>query len=474
MLPPHVLVPLIIACALFMENIDSTVLATSLPAIAIDLNEDPIALKLAVTSYLLSLAVFIPASGWLADRFGARTIFRLAIAIFTMGSIWCGLSGSMESLVLGRIIQGVGGAMMVPVGRLVILRTVPKSELVGSLAWLTIPALIGPILGPPLGGFITTYSSWRWIFWINVPIGVLGIYLATRFVPDIRADDPGRFDTTGFTLSGLGLASLVIGSTSLGLGFWPAGVNAALLVVGIAALVSYVRHSGRVAAPILDLSLLKIPTFRASLLGGSLFRVGIGATPFLLPLFLQFGFGMTAFQSGSLTFAGGIGAITMKVLAVRVFRTFGFRRVLVLNAFVAAAFIGVPAAFTVHTPGALIVAIMLVGGFFRSLQFTAINAIAYADIEQHQMSRATSFTSVVQQVSLSVGVSAGALVLEATRHLKGDAGFTPEDFVPAFLAVSGAAMLSAFIFMRLKEDAGDEMSGRGQARPDPVTIARER
>jgi EmrB/QacA subfamily drug resistance transporter len=474
MIPPRILVPLIVACALFMENLDSTVLATSLPAIARDLGEDPIALKLAVTSYLLSLAVFIPASGWVADRFGARIVFRLAIAVFTLGSITCGLSGSMGGLVLGRIIQGMGGAMMVPVGRLVILRTVPKSELVGSLAWLTIPALMGPILGPLVGGFITTNFSWRWIFWINVPIGVIGIALAARFIPDLRAEEVDRFDTSGFLLSGVGLASLVIGSTSLGLGFWPVYINMALLVVGVAALVFYVRHAGRVTNPILDLALLKIPTFRASIIGGSLFRIGIGATPFLLPLLLQFGFGLTAFQSGALTFAGGIGALAMKIAATPIVRRFGFRRVLLVNAFIAAGFIATPALFTPSTPGGLIVAVMLVGGFFRSLQFTAINAIAYADIDQPMMSRATGFTSVVQQLSLSLGVSVGALTLEATRHLKGDPQLVAADFTPAFLVVGGAALFALAAFVRLPANAGDELSGRGRARPDPVTVARER
>lgn len=472
--PPRVLIPLIVACALFMENLDSTVLSTSLPAIARELNQDPITLKLAVTSYLLSLAVFIPASGWLADRYGARLIFRLAIAIFTLGSIGCGLSNSIEGLVAGRIVQGMGGAMMVPVGRLVVLRTIPKSELVGSMAWLTVPALIGPIMGPLAGGFITTYFSWRWIFWINVPIGVIGIYLATRFIPDIRAEAPGRFDTAGFFLSGIGLASLVIGSTSLGLGFWPLEVNAALLAIGVASLLLFLRHARHVPRPILDLTLLRIKTFRSSMVGGSLFRIGIGATPFLLPLLFQFGFGLNAFQSGSLTFASGIGAIAMKFIALPVVRRFGFRRVLMVNAVISSLLLAAPASFSAQTPAAIIIVVVLISGFFRSLQFTAINAIAYADVDHRQMSSATSLSSVVQQLSISAGVSIGALALETTRALKGDTMLLAADFIPAFLAIGGAAMLSFVVFARLGENAGHELSGRERARPDPITVSRER
>ena len=472
MLPPRVLVPLIVACALFMENLDSTVLATSLPAIARDLGEDPIRLKLAVTSYLLSLAVFIPASGWVADRYGARLVFRLAILVFTFGSILCGLADGIVGLVVGRIVQGMGGAMMVPVGRLVILRTVPKHELVGSMAWLTVPALIGPVLGPLVGGAITTYASWRFIFWVNVPIGIVGILLATRYIPDVRADDPGRFDTTGFWLSGLGLVMAVTGSTSLGLGYWPLSANLAMLAAGAVLLAAYVRHAGRAKNPIIDLELLRIQTFRANIIGGFFFRIGIGATPFLLPLMLQEGFGLSAFNSGVLTFAAGIGAISMKMLAAPILRRFGFRRVLVINAVISTLFLAAPAAFTAQTPWGVIMTVLLVGGFFRSLQFTAINSVAYADIDQRRMSRATGFISVAQQLSLSVGVSIGALAVEFMRG--SDPQIVAADFPPAFILVAILSALAIIPFLRLPPDAGAEMSGHGQPRPDPVTLARQR
>jgi EmrB/QacA subfamily drug resistance transporter len=470
-MPARILLPLIVACALFMENLDSTVISTALPAIAADFGESPIHLKLALTSYLLSIAVFIPASGWLADRFGARTIFRLAIVIFTAGSILCGLSGSIGEIVFARIVQGIGGAMMVPVGRLVILRSVSKVELVGSLAWLTVPALIGPVLGPPLGGFITTYFEWRWIFWINVPIGVLGLILATLFIPNVRGDVPVKFDIRGFILSGAGLAAFMAGSTTLGLGLLPIPIVLTLLVVGAALIAAYIVHSRTVADPIVDLSLLTIPTFGLSTVGAVLFRLGIGASPFLLPLLLQLGFGMTPFQSGTITFVSAIGAIAMKFVAPPLLRRHGFRNVLVANAVIAGFFVALPAAFTPATPVALMTGLLFISGFFRSLQFTSVNALAFADVPSSRMSRATTLTSVAQQLSISVGISVGAITLELAT---GGGTITAGSFAPAFLVVGALAVLSVVPFYLLARDAGDEMSGRRPLAPDPVTVMRER
>ncbi len=280
MIPLRILVPLIVACALFMENLDATVLSTALPAISRDLHQSPIQLKLALTSYLLTLAVFIPASGWVADRFGTRIIFRLAILIFALGSALCGFADSIGTLVVARAFQGIGGAMMVPVGRLVILRTIPRSELVGALAWLTMPALLGPVLGPPVGGFITTYFHWRWIFWINLPIAALGMVLSTLFIPNVR-ETVSRFDYLGFVLSGIGLAGLVSASAALDASAIPPWIVACLFALGSISVVLYVFHARRTEAPILDLRLLKFPTFRAGIVGGSLFRIGVGAMPLL-------------------------------------------------------------------------------------------------------------------------------------------------------------------------------------------------
>src|SRR5271154_4309893 len=294
------LTALIIATALFMENMDGTVISTSLPAIARDLHQDPIVLKLALTSYMLTLAVFIPASGWVADRFGARTVFCSAIVVFTLGSILCGASSSLSTLIAARVFEGLGGAMMVPVGRLVLLRSVAKSDLVSAMAYLTVPALIGPVAGPPLGGFITTYFHWRWIFWINVPIGVLGVLLSLRFIQNLREEVVPRFDFKGFVWSGVGLLSLISGLSTIGRGIAPAWEVVAMVGIGALALAAYARHADDNEDAIIDLKLLRIPTFFAGVIGGLIFRVGIGAMPFLLPLLLQIGFGFTPFQSGSL------------------------------------------------------------------------------------------------------------------------------------------------------------------------------
>ena len=454
------IVPLVVASALFMENTDSTVIATSLPAIAADLGEDPVILKLAFTTYLLSLTVFIPISGWCADRFGARNVFRAAIAIFTLASIGCGLAANLEQLIAARFLQGLGGAMMVPVGRLIILRTTAKSELVQALALLTIPALIGPLIGPPLGGFITTYFHWRWIFWINIPVGLLGLGLATLYMPDIREEGAGRLDVPGFLLSAAGLTSLVFGTTVIGRDVLPAHAPLALMIFGAILLGLYVFHARRAARPILDLNLLRIPTFRAGVVGGSFFRLGIGAVPFLLPLMLQLGFGMTPFESGSLTFAAALGALTMKFTASRILKRFGFRSVLMVNTVVSAAFLAGQALFTPQTPHLVIFAVLLAGGFFRSLQFTSINALSYSDIPGRDMALATSLSSVAQQLSLSLGVAFAAFILELAQYLRGEATLAVADFSVAFLVVAAMSAVSLFFFLKLAHDAGAEVSGR--------------
>lgn len=467
-MPPRILTPIIVACALFMENLDSTVIATSLPAIARDMGEDPIALKLALTSYLLSLAVFIPVSGWAADRYGARNVFRLALVIFMAGSLACGFAVSLPDFVLARIVQGMGGAMMVPVGRLVVLRAVPKGEFVSALAWFTIPALIGPILGPPLGGFITTYAHWRWIFFINIPIGLLGIVLVTRYIGDIREENTPPLDVRGLILLGLGLSGLVFGLAVMGQSLVPLWLAIGITLVGLGFCALYARHGLRKTHPVLDLRLLRIATFRANVIGGSIFRIGTGATPFLLPLLFQVGFGLNPFASGLLTFASAAGAMTMKFTAAPILKRFGFRTVLVFNGIFSACFIASYALLTSTTPHAVIVGLMLVAGFFRSLQFTAVNTIAYADIPPAAMSQATSFASAAQQVSLSLGVAVGALILEAARDGRGEASITVADFTPAFLLVALASGLCVFLFARLPRDAGAELSGRAMAEADAV------
>jgi EmrB/QacA subfamily drug resistance transporter len=458
------IVPLIVAVALFMENMDSTVIATSLPAIARALNTDPLALKLAVTSYLLALAICIPASGWTADRFGARNVFRAAITVFVIGSIGCALSESLTQFVCARVVQGMGGAMMTPVGRLIMLRSIDKRALLNAMSLLTMPALIGPICGPPLGGFITTYASWHWIFIINVPIGLLGIVLASRYIENVRVPAQHPFDLRGMVLAGLSIGGLAFGLSVMGLRFLPTGVVGGLIGVGTLSTILYIVHARRTVAPVLDLSLLKIPTYRASVYGGFMFRLGIGALPFLLPLLLQIGFHLSPFQSGMITFTGALGSMFMKAAITRVLRRFGYRNVLILNGLISAGFLAACATFIPGMPFWAMVAVLLTGGFFRSLQFTSINTIAYAEIEPHQMSRATALFAAAQQLSLSTGVAVGALVVEITLRLKGQPTMTAADFPPAFLAVGIISAFSALVFARLAPDAGAELADRRVAK----------
>lgn len=462
------LIPLIVACALFMENLDSSVVATSLPQIATDLGVDPISLKLAFTSYLISVAVFLPISGWMADRFGARTVFRLAILVFVTGSVLCGLSSSLEGFVAARIVQGAGGAMMVPVGRLVMLRSVQKSDYLRAMSWLTVPAMIGPVLGPPLGGFITTYFQWRWIFWINVPISVVGLVLVSIFIKNYKEENLPPLDMRGFLLSGIGLAGFVFGVAAGGIGVLPSWIDFVLIAVGAASLCAYARHAVETPDPLMDLNLFRLPTFRASVLGGLLFRIGVGAIPFLLPLLLQLGFGMTPFESGMLTFATAAGAVFMKFSAPRIVRAYGFRMVLMVNTLFTTAFLLAILSFSKETPHVVIFAVLLVGGFFRSLQFTALNGLAFAEVDNRHMSHATSISSVGQQISAALGVAVGATALEITRSMRGDMAVLPTDFVPAFLALAVIGLLCIPIYARMSPNAGSEVSGhRAEAAGEP-------
>jgi EmrB/QacA subfamily drug resistance transporter len=459
---PARLLPLIVACALFIENMDSTVLATSLPAIALDLGTEPIALKLALTAYLLALAVFIPVSGWVGDRFGACSTFMASIGVFLVGSIGCALSDSLATLVAARFLQGMGGALMVPVGRLVLLRSVPKHELVQALSWLTIPALVGPMVGPPLGGFITTYFDWRWIFLINLPMGLVGILLAKRFIPDLREPTP-PLDWRGFLLAGTGLATAIFGLSTLGGHLVPRQVAGMALLLGLVTLAGYGVHARRHPRPLLDLSLFRLPTFRAGVAGGSLFRIGIGATPFLLPLMLQLGFGLSPVQSGLLTFVSALGAIFMKTLAARILKRFGFRRVLMLNALLASAMLCGFGLFRPDTPHAFIIGTLLISGCFRSLQFTSLNAISYAEVDSPRMGQASSMAGMVQQLSLTLGIAIAGYLLEIFGVLRERPATDVQNFYLAFVGVGLIAGSSAWMMWRLPRNAGAEMAGR--ARP---------
>ncbi len=442
-----------------MQNLDGTVIATALPTMALEFGSDPVRMNVALTSYLLSLAMFIPASGWMADRFGARHVFRGAIVVFTIGSVLCGRAETLSFLVFARILQGLGGAMMVPVGRLLLLRSAPKSEVVAAMAWLSMPALIGPVVGPPLGGFIITYTSWRWVFDINVPVGILGVILVTLFVEDVREGTRARLDGRGLFLAGLTMAGLMVGMETAGRGMVEPWVTWAMLGGGALSGLLYALHARRHPAPLLDFSLLRIPTFLVSVVGGTLFRVGVGAVPFLLPLMLQIGFGRSAAESGMITFASSAGALVMKPAAMTALRRLGFHNTLMFNSIISGLLLMVCAAFRPTWPAAGIYAALLFGGFFRSLQFTAYNSLAYADVPRERMSAATSLYSTIQQVSLTLGVSMGAAVLEISMRAAGHGQPGLADFSIAFAAVACVSLMAAPATFLMPRNAGEEMSG---------------
>lgn len=452
-------VALIIACAMFMEHLDATVLATALPTMARDFGVRAPEMSVALTAYLLALAVFIPASGTMADRFGAKPVFRAAIAIFVIGSLACGLAPNLPAMTAARFFQGMGGAMMMPVGRLVLLRSVAKRDMVSAMSWLIMPALIGPILGPPVGGFIVTYLDWRWIFWLNLPIGILGIVLVGRFIANIRAEVTHPFDTRGFLLSAVALGCLLAGleAASRSGGGVP---TLALILVGLVAGALYLRHARRVAHPILDMSLMRFPTFRLSVIGGSLTRITQGAQPFLLPLMMQLGFGMSAAQSGSITVATAIGSFGMKGVARRILRRFGFRSSLMVMGVLSALSYALCALFRPGWPVAAIFAVLVVSGFLMSFNFTAYNTIAYDEVDKARMSAATSFYATFQQLMLSLGICVAATMLHVSMRVAGHRTPGFADFSAAFVAVTLISLTALFVNARFDRNAGAEISGR--------------
>ena len=453
------LTPLILAVALFMENMDSTVIATSLAEIARDIGTEPIALKLALTSYLVALAIFIPISSWMADRFGARNIFRWAMIVFVIGSVACAVSDSLLTFVLSRFLQGMGGAMMTPVARLVLVRVTPRNQLVDAMAWLSIPGLVGPIVGPPVGGALTTYLSWHWIFLINVPIGILGVLLVNRFLPEWHRNEPRKMDFVGFLLAGTTFAGWVFGISVLTLPALPAVVGYAALGIGVVTALIYLWYFRRVEYPLLDLRIFRFPLFRKTVLAGAVFRLGVGATPFLFPLMLQLAFGMTPFESGMVTFAGAAGAFLAKFVAERILQVTGFRATLVWSTLVTAIGIFAQANYTPETPIPLILAILAAAGFFQSMFWTATNAFVFADIEDKDAGQANVISQVSVQLSLAFGVALGGGVLELTRIIQGGIEPTLGDFHIAFWVIGAVTVVSAAMFTTVPRNAGLHISG---------------
>jgi EmrB/QacA subfamily drug resistance transporter len=456
----RLLIPLVCACALFMEALDQTVIATSLPQMAQSLGESPLRLNLAITSYLLSLAVFIPISGWIADRFGARTVFCAAVGIFTVASALCGISNSLTWLVLMRVLQGVGGALMNPIGRLVMLKSFPRQEIVVAMGYVMMPAMIGPALGPLVGGFLTTYASWRWIFYINVPIGVLGIAHALRYFDNFRADAQARYDFIGFVLVALGLAATQLALEFAGRARLSGGVELVTVATAAIFLGAYYFYARRTHDPVVDLELFRIKTFRIGNGAGTLSRIGYGSTPFLLPLLLQLALGFSAFHSGLFTSLTAVSSVAMRVVTPRILRGHGFRAVLLLNGTIVAALMMTLALITAATPWWALAGLLMVLGFFRSLQYTALSSLGYADLAGRTISPGSSLASVMQQLSQSFGIAISATLLAL---FAGGADHPAQaDFATAFLVMAAFPMMALLWFARLAPGDGAQMSGHSQ------------
>ncbi|MCJ0763958.1 MFS transporter [Variovorax terrae] len=451
------LVPLIVACPLFLQNLDTSVMATALPSIARSLNVQALHLNLAITSYLLSLAIFLPVSGWCAERFGPKRVFCCAIAFFSLGSALCGAATSLPALVLFRILQGLGGAMMVPVGRLILLRSVPPAQMVAAMVWFTVPPAIGRMVGPLFGGAIVTWTSWRWIFLVNVPFGLLGIALALWFIDDRREDTaPEPFDTGGFVLLALGLIGLLGALETAGKALVPGWVSWSVAGAGALAMGLYLLRSRRMASPIIDLRILRHPTYFASIIGGTPLRIAIGASPFLLPLMLQLGFGLSPLDSGLLTVATALGSLATRTVMTQAIRRIGFRTLLLATTTLTSLFYASYSLFRPDTPHVLMFCTLLLGGLVNSMGMVALQTLGFSDIPKPRMSHATTLSSMAQQLSLSFGVVLGAsLVSAAACWHGGDAAhLTARDFSPAFAVIGAMTLLSLFFFVRLDKDEG--------------------
>jgi EmrB/QacA subfamily drug resistance transporter len=453
----RLIIPMVVAVAFLMEQLDSTVITTAIPEMAKSLDATPLRMNLAVTTYVLTLAVFIPVSGWFADRFGARKIFALALLIFTIGSCLCGIANSFAMLVATRALQGFGGAMMTPVGRLILLRSFPRNQLFTAMIYMSLPALIGPVIGPLLGGVLTSYASWRWIFYVNIPFGCLGILLALRFVEEVRGERRVKFDLRGFLMVGFGLALLQYGIENIGRPVIGPAAIAGVLIAATVLLSGFVLHARKAAEPAVDLTLFHLRSFRIGTLAGGLCRIGMNGVPFLLPVMLQVGLGMSPVRSGSLTFLSSIGALLIRPVSSRLLRLLGFDRVLFWSAILASVVI---AGFSLVGPGTsqwVIAAYIVLFGLVRTTQFMTSNTLSYADMPADKLSRATSLGGVLQQLTVSFGVSLGAMLLGLltwqSHHL------TPQRFHEVFLLMAVIPLLSLPGFWLLRPEDGVEISG---------------
>lgn len=452
--------PWVVATVLFMETLDATIVNTAIPAMAASLHVPPLSLKAVVASYILSLAVFIPISGWMADRFGTRRVFFTAVAVFTSASLLCGVAQNVPMLIAARLLQGLGAAMMMPVGRLTIVRTFTKSELLGAMNFVVMPALIGPLLGPTIGGLIVHWVSWRYIFLVNLPVGLVALTLIWRYLPEYRGTSKRPLDVIGFVLFGTGVALLswlleVFGEHQIG-----NASAAGLLVLSLVLLAAYGFHASRTEHPLLQLALFRLRTFRVAVAGGFLTRIGMGGMPFLLPLLYQLGLGLPAWQSGLLMMPSAAAAMTLKLVTAPILRRFGYRRVLVVNTVLTGVAIALFSQVGPGTPLPLIVLLALCLGFFNSMQFSAMNTLGYADVDGAQTSMASTLASAAQQLSMSFGLAAASLV--AGWFLAGlpqtDHALVTDALHHAFLTLAVVTVVSSLSFWRLHPRDGEAVS----------------
>ncbi|WP_449396064.1 MFS transporter [Devosia riboflavina] len=437
-------VALIVAGALFMQMLDATIIVTAIPAMAESFGVPPLSMGVGITTYMLTVAILIPAAGWLADRIGARSVFLWAIVIFTLGSVLCGVAQDLPQFISARILQGIGGAFMVPVGQIIVLRLAERPQLVRVLSLLSWPALFAPVVGPTIGGFITTYFSWRWTFLINIPLGAISLALSAWLIPDDGYRNKVPLDWLGLILSSLGLGALLSGLESMVHVGGHGAVTAGLIVTGIVLCALATLHMARTAHPLLDLSIMRVKTFALSnLLAGSYYRIALNTMPFLLPLLFQIGFGMTAFEAGSLMVAYFAGNLAVRVITTPVLERFGFRLAMVINGVLSAVAIGLCTLLTADTPAILVVALMVLGGATRSMQYTALNVLAFIDIGPEQRSSASTLSTTLMQITILLGVVVGSLSLSLFQALRGAASLDLVDFQLSFAALVVVTLISA-------------------------------
>ncbi len=451
--------PWVVALAFFMQTLDTTILNTALPGMAHDLSENPLRMQSAVIAYMLTVALLIPASGWLADRFGTRTIFLWAIGLFSLGSLGCSLSPSLNVLVVARVVQGLGGALLAPVGRLTVLRVFPREQFLPVMSFIAIPGLVGPLIGPTLGGFLVQYVSWHWIFLINLPVGVAGVWASLRFMPQLRSDSPSTFDWSGFVLFSLGLMLSSLALQGLGEHMGSTALSVMCLVAGLCAIAAYWLHATRHPRPLFDPALFTIPTFRTGILGNMFARLGSGATPFLTPMFLQLGLGFSPSEAGVSMIPTVLGAMLTKTLATRLIQHLGYRRVLVGNTLLLGLMIASFATIDRTTSHLSLALHLACFGVVNSLQFTAMNAVTLGELDPRTASSGNSLLSVVQQLSMSLGVATSSLFLLLFAGVPIAQAAAGIDLMPAFhdtyIAVGAMAALASFIFFQLRPEEGE-------------------